>query len=525
MAASPARRLGVVLLAAVAAVGMWAVLDAVSLHSYVADSDGATVVLQGWTILHGHVLLKGWTLSLDPFWTIDALWYTVAVAFVGITPSLMYAVPAAMATACIVLGIVMATEGQRGRAALLAAVPVVAILGFPTQALAIFLLRGPLHVGTVCWCLVAFLALRRGSRAGYAVAVLFLALGLLGDLQTLPLGVAPVFLAGITGALRTRMVRTGAPLVATAVASVVVAEVVRKIAEAIGSYTVTGNPRAPLHQMLLNVRHGAHEAIVLLGFSGDYFGTAREPLWLSYLHVISVIVVLGAAAAALVALVWGIVRGRTTVVGVAGREAWRLDDLLVFGGIASCVTFVVAAFTPTPQFARYLTAAVIFGAILAGRIVGRLAGTVRSEALLRALVAVALAVTCAYASAVALDIDQPRPSSGPELVAKWLAHHHLHHGVGAYWSASVVTVESGGSVDVRPVVDHGGRLVRYDRVSSAAWYRHRVNFLIFQPGAPWGGVDNASGVATFGPPSRTYNPYGYRVLVWDHPLTVSPKPG
>ncbi|HKH88036.1 MAG TPA: hypothetical protein VKA05_04400, partial [Acidimicrobiales bacterium] len=178
------RKAAVVLTAILGIVGLVIWLYAASIHANQGDSDGATVVLEGQAILHGHLLLHGWALSLDSFWTVDALVYAVAIAVAGARPSLLYAGPAVIATAVILVGILMARENRRGAAAVAGGFTVVALLAFPTHSMASFFLRGPLHVGTALWSLIAFWAMRRGRFGlGWAIAVLMLVLGMLGDLQ------------------------------------------------------------------------------------------------------------------------------------------------------------------------------------------------------------------------------------------------------------------------------------------------------------------------------------------------------
>src|SRR5208283_2438440 len=91
---------------------------------------------------------------------------------------------------------------------------------------------------------------------GWLLAICFLAVGLLGDLLTGILGVAPIGLAGIAAALRARRWRAGAPALTAALGSLVLAEAVRRIAWAIGTYTIgPANPRADFHQMFHNIIH------------------------------------------------------------------------------------------------------------------------------------------------------------------------------------------------------------------------------------------------------------------------------
>lgn len=514
-----------VAVAVAATVGTFALLYAASTHAFVPDSDGATVILEGYAMTHGHLLLSGWAISLDSFWTVDALWNAAAVVVYGVHPLLLHAVPAAIATAVVVIGVAMAVEERRGVAAVAAAGTVFAILALPSQAWANFFIRGPWHVGTALWCLVAFYAVRKGRFGwGFAVAVVFLAAGLLGDLQMLALGVAPVFAAGVTAMARKREWRAGLPLMVAAVASVVLAEVVRKIAHAIGTFGIAGaNPIASRAQMIHNIKHGIHEGALLMGVGQAYYGLGAVPEKLSYVHLVAVALVFLALAGATVALIWGVLRGPESVVGESSEAAWRLDDMLVFAAFASFVAFVVLASAPDPTYARYLTGGIIFGTILAGRLVGRFVQNLRWKSVGIVAGVVGFAAASCFAAGVALNLDQPAPIAGTTTLANWLEAHHLHHGVGAYWDASIVTVESNDKVVVRPVVSPPGdpKLVRYLRNSAGYWYNEPFHFVVFDLAAPWGGVSSQTATNTFGQPEHSYTVNGmYEVMVWKKVLVL-----
>jgi len=107
-------------------------------------------------------------------------------------------------------------------------------------------------------------------------------------------------------------------------------------------------------------------------------------------------------------------------------------------------------------------------------------------------------------------------------LAAYLEQHHLTKGIGDYWSASIVTVESSDSVVVRPVVTNSSsyHVVRYTRLSSSAWYGGGFEFLVYNATAPWGGVDAQSALASFGPPQHVAAVGPYHVLTWAHDLSV-----
>jgi hypothetical protein len=108
-------------------------------------------------------------------------------------------------------------------------------------------------------------------------------------------------------------------------------------------------------------------------------------------------------------------------------------------------------------------------------------------------------------------------------VDAFLLAHHLTKGIGDYWAASIVTLESHGAVTIRPVVANAsGTIVRDGRQSDSSWYvGQRFEFLVYQR-APYGRVDAATVRSTFGSPATTYTIGKYYVLVWPHLLQLPP---
>jgi hypothetical protein len=490
-------------------------------------------VLEGQAMAGGHLTLHGWALSVDSFWSVDAVFYTVGVFLVGLRSSLLYLTPAFIASLVVLMGVFIAREGRRTVAAVAAAVTVVALLGLPSHLLATFLLRGPLHVGTTLWCLVAFFLLRRGRfGVGWAVAVVFLAAGLLGDLQMVGLGLFPVVVAGLAAMLRTRQLKAGAPLVGAGVASVVLAAVIREGAKVVGTFSMGKVQKsATSAQMVKNLKSIVPSGLHMLGLGG---GTGGVPQVLEDVHVVGVILVVAALGYYALTLVAAVIRGNngaptdgTAPAGGNGHEHWRLDDLMLFGCLGGLIVFVALTPASVEAYDRYLTSAVIFACILAARLVGHWVSAGASIHLNRWAAGIALACVLAFVGADAFVINAGDAQSGPARPAaqlgRFLEAHGLHNGIGDYWSSSIVTVGTDGAVTIRPVtVNPAGRVVRYERQSSGAWYAGQsFQFLVYNTAIPEG-VDSTLAASTFGPIERTYRVGPYRVLVWPHLLSVTP---
>jgi hypothetical protein len=500
----------------------------VSLHVVVGNSDGATVVLEGHAMSTGNLLLNHWSLSFDSFWSVDAIFYTVAVLIAGVRPLLLHLVPAVIAALVVVTASVLARDRRRGGAALAGMATVFALLALPGFVLADFFLQGPLHVGTILFCLLAFAGLRSGRLGwGWALAVVVLAAGALGDFQTVALGMVPAFVAGIVAMVRTRNWRRGITTAAAPVAALAITGAVRVVTHILDTFSIaSANPTAPPSRFAANIGLIGVWGVHMLGIGGGDLGPGGVPGPLQAVHVLGVVAVaIGVIAAGL-----GLTRGIRHAHGVSvdPTESWRLDDLLVIAFVADLAVFVLFTTTSTDQtFSRYLTGAVVFGAILAGRAVAGALHTPRSPWMRRGGAVLGVAVLAAFGAGTAFTVAAAAPGRPYQQLGAFLEAHHLDRGIGDYWSASVTTVATGQSVTIRPVIaDATDRIVSYDRQSSSMWYTGQsFQFLVYDTAHLWGNVNLVSASKTFGPTARTYVVGTYRVLVWNHPVSVpDPSP-
>ena len=171
---------------------------------YPVSSDDATGVLEADAVLHGNVLLRGWTLSNVSFTTTDLPFYIAGVAMNGMRASLLRDVPVAVYVAAVALGAVLARGRKRGGRAMLGMAAAVVLLCLPAGGLAEFVTKGYIRVGTTLGLFAALLALDvpEGKRPGagrLGLFTFFLTMTLVADSFALVLGVLPVILVGRIG--------------------------------------------------------------------------------------------------------------------------------------------------------------------------------------------------------------------------------------------------------------------------------------------------------------------------------------
>src|SRR5579872_1277447 len=129
-------------------------------------SGGAANAMQAWDMLHGNVLLRGWTLTDLSFYTTELPEYMITEQLRGLGPGAAH-LAAALTYTLLVAGVVLLARGRAtGRAGiirgLLAAGVMITPLGFSDTTV----LADPDHVGTQVPLVLAWLILDR-ARSGW----------------------------------------------------------------------------------------------------------------------------------------------------------------------------------------------------------------------------------------------------------------------------------------------------------------------------------------------------------------------
>ena len=238
-------------------------------------------------------------------------------------------------------------------------------------------------------------------------------------------------------------------LAAGAIVSAGVAWLALKLIHQLGGFVVRPPSTAFAHVAHLpsNVWVAVQSVLVLFGadFSGELNGARIG---------IAVVHLAGVALAA-----WA-----------AGRALRRFgtQDLVVQVLTVTLILLLVAYVlrgNPNVVGSAHEIAGVLpIGAVLAGRL---LAGTLARGRLL--IPALALVLGC-YAGIEVHNAVQQRPADPNAQVAAWLQAHHLTYGLGDYWNANAITLDSGNQVQVRYVSRVGDTLMVRPWETKNSWY-------------------------------------------------------
>jgi hypothetical protein len=474
------------------------------------DSDGASQALQAWDVLHGNVLLHGWSLSDVSFYTTELPEYVLVELVRGLSQDVVHVAAATTFTLLLVVAALLAKGRATGRAGLARVLITAGVMIAPqlVSGVKIFL-SSPDHVGTSVPVLAAFLILDRAPQRRWVPVLVSALLGwaAVADTLVLFIGVLPIALVcllrvgrGVWTERQWRPQRYYLALGVGSLAAGAAAELAVHVIRAAGGFVVQSPAIRLVHSLgaLPHTANVAGQGLLLLA-GADFLRLGPGPVTAAvYLHLVGVIV-----------LGLGVL--------VAVRRFWRqlgfVDQILVTAAAVNLASYVFSTQAGSIQTTRELAAILPIGAVLAGRM---LADRVLAS---RFATAALLVVLAGYLGGLGYELTQPPVPAQNHQLTSWLAAHHLSSGLSGYWEANVVTLTSGDRVRVRQLTEAGRRLIPYEWNADAAWYDARsqtANFVVLAPGSSeYPGFTNTEAVLlTFGRPVHVYRVGAYRVLVW-----------
>lgn len=493
-------------------------------ETYGLNSDSSNILLMGWDLLHGNLLLHGWYMSDVSFFPTELPQYALLESFLGLHNQTAHVAAAMTYTLVFLFAVLLARSGSSGRAAWMRTLIAAGIMLAPQFGLGVFALDLSVgHIGTSIPLLLTWLLLDKLSARWYVpvLTALLLAWVLVADPIAYVVGVGPLGVVCAARVLRGLVKGTGPwtrrvaaswfdlALGAASVAATVLAWAANIALTALGGYTVN---RLPFYFTPWVYLHNNAPAAwkVLEIFGANYAGLGGIWLALAFVHMASVFVV-----------AWALVRVARRFFGFG-----LVDQVLATAIVMNVVLYMLT--NAANEAAHEVAVIVPFGAALAARVLipalQTKAGESRSARLrwLRpaALVAGA-AVLAGYAAGFGYELTRPTQPAANVGLSSWLYRHHLTYGLGGYWTSSSITVNSGQQVKVRALMQYTLEADLW--MAKADWYnpkQHRANFVIMdsQPGNFSHWEPYLLVKRYFGTPARTYRLGWYTIMVWNKNL-------
>ncbi len=501
-------------------------------ETYPVNSDSANILLMGWDLLHGHLLLHGWYSSDVSFYPTELPQYALLESFLGRHMQTAHVAAAMTYTLTFLLAVVLARGEAAGRTAWIRTLIAAAIMLAPQFGLGVFALDLSVgHIGTSVPLLLLWLLLDRMAATWYVpvLTAVLLTWVLVADPIVYVVGIGPLGAVAAARVIRgfaasrgpwTGRIAAQRPdlsLGAAAVAAAGLAWVVNKLLSALGGYTVN---RLPFYLVSWRNLHNNAQAgwKVLEVFGANYDGLSGVWLALACLHLASVLVVLAALA----------------------RTARRFFSVtLVDQVLAVAIVLNVALYllsNAADEAAHEVAIIVPFSAALAARVLARTGQEGTADAsravasggpgrrLRLAALTAGILVLAGYTAGLGYETSQPVVPPANTGLAAWLLDHHLTYGLSGYWTSSSVTVDSGGQVEVRALMQYS--MKRDLWMSNVSWYNpklHDANFIVLdsRPGFMDHWEPRALVRKYFGRPDHTYQTGPYTILVWERNLLNS----
>ena len=498
-------------LAAAAIVLFWCYLR---LSGTAADtSDGADQALQAWDMLHGNLLLRGWTVGDVSYYTTELPEYMIVELVRGLSAATVHVAAAVTYTLLVLLGGWAAKGRATGRDGIFRALIGAGIMLAPQLGHSVgLLIQQPDHLGTQVPLLATFIVLDRAPRRWYIPVVIAVLLTWVTIADRVAVFDASLPLAAVCGVRACwAHIRDRKPLasqwfewslVAAGAFSLAAAELIVSAIGHLGGYTSLPLPTAAIsgHAILIHLGRAAVGIVTLFG-ANVALASSGLAIAIAVAHFVGLALVL-----------WGFCR--------AVRRFFSSDLIVpvLAAGIVINVAAYVFSSVPNGWFdVREFLAIVPFGAVLAGRLLAEPLARMRLKPALAAVLA-------CYAVALGYGAAQPSPVANNEQpVVSWLEAHHLHTGLGIYIESNLITLDSGDHVAVRTVSWRPSGAVARDYESEASWYDPRTSYANFivtdsADGTSPSPIPRADILALAGPPAHTYHYKAFTIMVWNHNL-------
>jgi hypothetical protein len=478
------------------------------------NSDGAGELLQAWDMLHGNLLLRGWTTGDVSLYTTQLPQYMLLELALGLHTGLFQIAGAMTYTLAVVLAALLAKGNATGRDGLVRAAIAAGIMLAPQlgDGVAIVIVA-PDHLATAVPVLVAWLILDRARPRWYVPVIIgaVLAWAQVADPLLVYIGVIPLLLVcairAYQGAVQGRQPWSSQwyelSLGAAALASLAAANLMAAALRAAGGFhllPLIGGFADPA-QLTSHMWLGVESVLVLFG--ADFFGLPLHPAPVTTLFRL--------AGVFLVA--WAVWLGARRFF----RDRDLVTALLVVGLVINLAAFLLSTKVGDLGDAREIGPVLPFGAVLAGRLLSTRLAAAR-------LLPVLLVMLLGYVVILGHEVVKPAAPAPNQQLANWLVARHFHNGLAAYWAADITTLLSGDRVQVVPVCGWAGGFTPEVWEGKASWYdpaRHYANFLVIGAPSTCNYATVAQARSVFGPSARTYHVAGYTVLVWDKNLLAA----
>ena len=352
---------------AAAGIGLYLCYLAVS-RTQGVGSDGASIAVQAWDMLHGNPMLRGWMVTDVSFYTTELPEYMIVEAVRGLNADVLHASAAITYALVVLIGGLLGRGRATGREGIVRMFIAAGIMVAPQLGPGVYILIfQPDHIGTSVPLLLTWLVLDRAPRSWYVppIIALMLAWGAIGDPLVLLVGAAP--LAAVSAVRAYQVIvqrregwRSGwfdVSLLAAAAAAVEISRIVVKEISAHGGFTMQPVPGGVAQVTDMSSHLWLLVQSICGLYGADLFGMSSIGLngAIALLHLV------GLALAG-----WGL----WLVIRRFFSCADLIAQILAVGILINLAAYLLSTTPVTYWSAREVAVVLPYGAVLAARMLG-----------------------------------------------------------------------------------------------------------------------------------------------------------
>ncbi len=465
------------------------------------NSDGVANILEAESIVNGNIILHGWTLPSDTFYTLDTQ-LDVFFTLLGISGKIIYHLTPAVIYASLLV-LVFYIVKNISNSYYISLISLTVFLACPESFYKSGVLFSPIHVMTIFFIVLAFYVYHLGEiKFKYVYSFLLLYFAIVGDPYALFVGVAPIVCYSLLMIFREPNINSFTSshikMIVSSVMAAVLAKVTVHIIGAEGGYHVVHN-----QMKFVSLDRFGHNIYlflysILAVTQSNFFGRQL----LSYETIIDIIHAL--------LIVLAVILLAVHIKRPEQKDMPAIVKLSLIAILLSCFAFVFSTEPIDIGASRYLLDIPVFVAILFGYLLSIFKS--RRMYVFLALSAAAIFVGFIYRSFEAA----PASEEGYIKVIKFLEKHNLHYGFAGYWNAAPFTLLSNQNVKVRQVrVDARGSILPYAWLSNSQWYKDikHPQFIIIGKSENFGLKESVLD-KNYGAPKKTKIIGNYKVFVY-----------
>lgn len=478
------------------------------------DSDFANLVLEADDIVNNHnFFLNGWNQTGISFLTTDLLYFMIGVMIKGVSVH-AYIIAVSLMTIMLMLTAMLLLKID-AKYSWKNIVMFIGMAGFPC-AFQLATLRA--HTGVYIWLFILIFSASKlldeqenKSKIYYIIMFVSIFFGCIGDALMLITGFFAIISVCIYDIiiLNRRKICNNLAIIGTSIGAFLASVIFDKLYYIIGNAnknSFLGAKQFETFDNYINKTILYFKSIFMLS-DADFGGQPIVQLKTVFYFMHSLIVIIG-----LVLVIYNI------FLFMLNKKYDSIATLLSIGFFILSVIFIITNISVDVNSSRYMGYTPLVFAILIIRFISTrniMDLSIGKTSIKWGSIFVIIILINAI-SAVKIGTKYDVPTTEQSELSEFLESKGLTNGYASFWSASAVTVYSGGNVSIRAIIDTDNGMSKFNWFCKDEWYTEENNFIVVrEPDFADFGITTENIIDEYGEPEDTLEFLNYKILLYD----------